>query len=80
MAIPIHHDHEIGDDFVDALRSTYIQGKSDPMSSCDKSETAIAYALKEIGEAENIQFVRHLRSCRDCLALVFDVRLSLEEA
>ena len=80
MAIHIHQNHEIGDDFVDALRSTYIQGKLDEMSVCDQSETAISYALKETSEVENIQFVRHLRSCPDCLALVFDVRLSLEEA
>jgi Tfp pilus assembly protein PilP len=40
----------------------------------------MAYALNELGDAESSQFEHHLRSCRYCLALVFDVRLSLEEA
>jgi Tfp pilus assembly protein PilP len=80
MAIQIQHNHEIGDDFVNELRNTYTRDKSDEIAICDKSETAIAYALNEIGDAESSQFVQHLRSCRDCLALVFDVRLSSEEA
>jgi Tfp pilus assembly protein PilP len=80
MAIKTGHQHEISDDFVNALRNTYVRGKTDEISICDKSETAIAYALKELGVAESSQFGQHLRSCRDCLALVLDVRLSLEEA
>ena len=80
MAIQTPHNHEISDDFVDTLRNAYITDKSEKISVCDQSETAIAYALKETSVADNGQFVQHLRSCRDCLALVFDVRLSLEEA
>jgi len=80
MTIQTGHHHEISDDFIDTLRNTYARGKTDEISICDKSETAVAYALNELGNAESIQFGQHLRSCRDCLALVFDVRLSLEEA
>jgi Tfp pilus assembly protein PilP len=80
MAINTGHQHEISDDFVDALRNTYARGKTDEISTCDKSETAMAYALNELGVAESSQFRQHLRSCRDCLALVLDVRLSLKEA
>ena len=80
MTIQTNHHHEISDDFVNGLRNTYARGKTDEFSICDKSDTAMAYALNELGVAESSQFGHHLRSCRDCLALVFDVRLSLEEA
>lgn len=80
MAIKTGHQYEISDDFVNVLRNTYARGKTDEISMCDKSETAMAYALNELGVAESSQFGQHLRSCRDCLALVLDVRLSLKEA
>ena len=80
MASQTDHPPEISDDFVDALRNMYARGKTDEISNCNQSETAIAYALNEIGDAENSQFGQHLRSCRDCLALVLDVRLSVAEA
>jgi Tfp pilus assembly protein PilP len=80
MAIKTGHQYEISDDFVNALRNTYTRGKTDKISICDKSETAMAYALNELGVVESSQIGQHLRSCRDCLALVLDIRLSLEEA
>jgi Tfp pilus assembly protein PilP len=80
MASQTDHPPEISDDFVVALRNMYARGKTDEISNCNQSETAIAYALNEIGDAENSQFGQHLRSCRDCLALVLDVRLSVAES
>ena len=80
MAIKTGHRYEISDDFVIGLQNTYVHGKTDKISICAKSETAMAYALSELGVADSSQFGKHLQSCRDCLALVLDVRLSLEEA
>ena len=80
MTIQTGHLPEISDNFVDTLRNSYARGKTNAISICDKSETAMAYALNELGNAESNQFGQHLRSCRDCLALVLDARLSLEEA
>ena len=80
MAIKTGHQYEISDDFVIGLQNTYVHGKTDKISICAKSETAMAYALSELGVADSSQFGKHLQSCRDCLALVLDVRLSLEEA
>jgi hypothetical protein len=49
MANKTGHRYEISDDFVNALRNTYTRGKTDKISICDKSETAMAYALNELG-------------------------------
>jgi hypothetical protein len=80
MATQTNHHHQISDDFVTALRDTYARGKTDKISICEKSETAMAYALNELDLAERSKIGQHLQSCRDCLSLVLDVRLSLEEA
>ena len=80
MTLQTGHPYDISDDFVDTLRNAYARGNTDEIPICDKSETAMAYALDELGHEQSLQFGPHLQSCRECLALVFDVRFSLEEA
>lgn len=72
--------HKIGDDFIDLLRDSFIREKSNGTSTCNHSQTAIAYALNELDVAESTEFSQHLRRCRECLELVIDVRASIKQA
>ena len=70
----------MSDELVESLRQAYMQDKDNIPDECSMADLVIDYAFGELDAEEGEKVRAHLKTCRHCLDLYMDLKVSEEEA
>ncbi|MGD9976250.1 MAG: zf-HC2 domain-containing protein, partial [Desulfatirhabdiaceae bacterium] len=70
----------MSDEFIESLRKAYMQGRDNISDECPMADRVTDYAFGELDTVEAYEVREHLKSCRSCLDLYMDIKVSEEEA
>ncbi|GAB6906665.1 hypothetical protein DESC_40091 [Desulfosarcina cetonica] len=70
----------MSDEFIESLRQAYMQDNDNIPDECPMADRVTDYAFGELGTEDTEKVREHLKSCRHCLDLYMDIKVSEEEA
>ncbi len=76
---PLKHE-KTADALIEAIRQANRKRPPDPGDACEMANKVMAYALDEVESRERAEIKAHLITCRACMDLYFDARMSQEQA
>ena len=70
----------MSEEFIESLRQAYMKDNDNTPDECSMADQVMDYAMDELGSEEAEKVKEHLKSCRYCLDLYMDIKVSEEEA